>query len=118
MGEIQRVEGERLTALSAIVLDALLERPPRVVDEVFRRMRVVVDFLGVEVEHVGARVRERPGDVAIEADDDRGKSRNGYSIEVERAGNDQLRFVPDGRQTELEVWVTGEQRVAGRRAPR
>src|SRR5690242_21510334 len=46
------------------------ERTPGIVDEVFGRVRVVVDFLRIEVEYVHARVRERPRDVTIQTDSD------------------------------------------------
>ena len=74
-------------------------------------MLLIVNVLGVIIEHIRAGVRERPRRVAVESDDDVRRAGNGHTVDVERAGNDEMRLVPDGRQREIEVRVAGEQRV-------
>ena len=118
MREVERIHGEEFALGAAIALDTLLERTPGAVDEVLRRMRVEIDLFTVEVEHVRARVRERPGDVAIEAEYDRREPGDGDAVDVESTRNDELCLVPDRWQAQLEVRVAGEQRLAGRRATR
>jgi hypothetical protein len=116
--EEERVGRDRLARLAAVHLDAPLEGAPRAVQAVARGPRRVVDLLGVEVDHVGAGVRERPGDVAVEADHDAREPGDRHAVHVELAGHDEVRLVPDARQRELEVRVAGEERVAGGRAGR
>ena len=116
MREAERVDRDDLAGLAAIRLDARVERPPLPVHPVPRRLRGVVDLLGVVVEDVGPGVREGPRDVAIEADHDAGQPGDRHAVRIEPSGHDEMRLVPDGRQRQLEMRIARQQRVAGRRA--
>ena len=93
-----------------------VERSPGAVEPILGGGRRVVDRFAVEVEHVGAGVGERPGDVAREADHDAGRARDRDAIHVELAGHDQMRLVPDARQRQVEMRIAGQERVRRRRS--
>ena len=59
MREVQRVRRDRLPALTTVLLDALLQRPPSAVHLIACRMRRIVHRLDIVVEFIrpGHRVR-------------------------------------------------------------
>ena len=110
------VDTQHLAALSAIELLASFHVLPHSVQSILHRARLAVHRLAIVVEYVGARVGERPGDVAGEADDEAGRTRNGHAIDIQLARYDEMGFEPDARQSEFEVRIAGKQGVSAFRA--
>src|SRR5688572_17135782 len=103
-----RVGGDDLAAFVAIYLDARLEWLPHAIEPVARGMPWIIDHLDEVVQNVGLHVRERPRNVAIESDDDPGRPRDRYAVDVDLSRNDEMRFVPDRGKRKLEVRVSSE----------
>ncbi len=104
--------------LIAILLDMHRKWSPRAVELIAPRMRRVVDCLRVEIEHIGAGVREGPGDVARETDDHPRPASNRHTSHIQSPWDDEMDFVPDRWKREIQVRVAREQRKAGSRPPR
>ena len=91
----QRFDGHRRPALRA--LNALARQ---------------VEGLHDEVLHVGAGVRDAPGDTRVVADGHEGRARHRHALHVETSRHE-VEFVPDRRHLENEVRIVGEDGTSG-----
>ena len=104
--------------LIPIPLDTHREWTPRAIDLVPPRVYGIVDGLRIEVEDVGTGIRERPRHVTGETDDHTWPARDRDASHVQLAWNNEMHFVPDRWQREIQVWVTREQGKARPRSAR
>jgi hypothetical protein len=112
VGEPYGVGRDDVAFRVAIDLLTQFDRLPCAVELVLLRARIVIDRFDVRIQHVAAGVGEGPGDVTVEADYDAGTAGQGDTRDVDLALDDEMRFVPDGGQRELEVGITRENGVA------
>src|SRR4051794_23394270 len=111
MGEANRVGRDHFPFCIEVTLNAFLERLPLSIKLVLRWMSVVVDGLFVVVVYIRASVGESPRDIAIEPDHNSWHSRKSNSSNIELTWNDDVHLVPHRRQREIEVRISGKQRV-------
>src|SRR6185312_4437662 len=102
--------------LIAILLDASCERAPLSVESVPCRIDGIIDGLAIEVHDVRSCVRECPRYVAVESNHDCRRTGNRNSVNVELSRHYEMHFVPDAWERQLQMRVTGQQRVAVLRA--
>ena len=117
MRVVDRIDIDHRAGLVAIRLDARVdELRHHAVEFIGRGRRVVVDPFAPEVHHVGTRVRDTPRHRPRETDRHARQSGNRRPANLQAARYHDVHFIPDARQRELEMRITGQQRVTVGRA--